>query len=139
MAKSGSRPADGRIHYPDIWKTPAHPTGSNELMYSTSPDAPRWSGDKLAGPGGRLVNPPPSAFDRALTPPDISRAPEEARSLAVPNAKAWQVPPPSSADASAAFSGGGAGLNLSPYLPPKTVDQQLGVTPIGGRRDYTAE
>lgn len=36
----------GNGHYPDVWKTPAHASFSNESIYAT-PNAPHWFGDRL--------------------------------------------------------------------------------------------
>ena len=41
---------DGRIHFPDVWKTPYHQSFSNESIYAT-PDAPGWE----KKPDGRFV------------------------------------------------------------------------------------
>lgn len=40
-AKSSIDPNDGRLHFPDLWKTPYEATFSNESMYA-QPNAPRW-------------------------------------------------------------------------------------------------
>lgn len=48
-------PNDGRMHYPDNWKTPYHETFSNESQWAL-PSAPSWSDDdKLIGSNGRVV------------------------------------------------------------------------------------
>jgi hypothetical protein len=45
---------DGRLHFPDTWKTPYHRTFSNESIYAM-PDAPHWSGDRLIGRDGSVI------------------------------------------------------------------------------------
>lgn len=45
---------DGRIHFPDYWKTPSHRTFSNESKWA-KPDSPHWEGDRLIGKNGRVV------------------------------------------------------------------------------------
>lgn len=45
---------DGKLHFPDTWKTPLHRTFSNQSIYAT-PNAPRWVGNKLIAPGGRVI------------------------------------------------------------------------------------
>lgn len=53
---------DGKLHFPDTWKTPYHATFSNESIYAT-PNAPHWEGDKLVNQLGGLVKdetPPPA-------------------------------------------------------------------------------
>lgn len=45
---------DGRIHFPDTYKTPYHKTFSNESKYAT-PSAPKWVGDKLIDSSGRVI------------------------------------------------------------------------------------
>lgn len=55
---------DGRMHFPDTWKTPYHRTLSNESMYAP-PDAPHWDGDRLIDKNGRVVadeTPPPPSW-----------------------------------------------------------------------------
>lgn len=41
-------PYDNKIHFPDVWKTPYHPSFSNESIYAT-PNAPSWTGDDDTG------------------------------------------------------------------------------------------
>jgi hypothetical protein len=45
---------DGRLHFPDTFKTPYHKTFSNESIYATK-DAPGWQGDKLVDQQGRVL------------------------------------------------------------------------------------
>lgn len=45
---------DGKMHFPDTWKTPNHKTFSNESMYA-QPTAPAWQGDTLVNTLGGLV------------------------------------------------------------------------------------
>lgn len=48
-------PNDGRLHYPDTYKTPYHRSFSAESQYAT-PEAPRWiEGDRLQRPDGKIV------------------------------------------------------------------------------------
>lgn len=48
-------PNDGRMHYPDTWKTPYHETFSKESQWAL-PTAPSWApDDKLIAPNGRVV------------------------------------------------------------------------------------
>lgn len=46
--------ADGPL--PDAWKTPAHPTFSDESIYAVPGMAPSWHGDVLVSPTGRIVS-----------------------------------------------------------------------------------
>lgn len=45
---------DGRMHFPDTWKTPYDATFSRQSMYA-KPNAPRWDGDKLYTDSGQLI------------------------------------------------------------------------------------
>lgn len=46
---------DGRMHFPDTYKTPYHESFSNESKYAT-PDAPHWNNkDQLIDKGGNVV------------------------------------------------------------------------------------
>lgn len=46
---------DGLMHFPDFWKTPLHPTFSNESQWSPA-TAPQWTpNDQLAAPNGRVI------------------------------------------------------------------------------------
>lgn len=48
-------PNDGKMHYPDTWKTPYHETFSKESQWAM-PSAPGWTDDdKLLAPNGRVV------------------------------------------------------------------------------------
>lgn len=58
-SKGGSKTAvnqnDGKIHFPDTYKTPYHHSFSNESKYATS-DAPRWVNDhQLADAQGNVL------------------------------------------------------------------------------------
>jgi hypothetical protein len=54
-AISAIDPNDGRLHYPDYWKTPYHETFSNESQWA-GPMAPQWTpDDKLVSAGGRVL------------------------------------------------------------------------------------
>lgn len=59
---------DGQMHFPDTWKTPYHKTVSNESMYAP-PNAPRWDGDVLRGPDGKVIADERSAAEKAKGPP----------------------------------------------------------------------
>lgn len=46
---------DGKMHFPDTWKTPSHASFSRESMYAT-PSAPSWNEkDQLINPLGSVV------------------------------------------------------------------------------------
>lgn len=45
---------DGKMHFPDTYKTPFHKTFSNESIYAT-PNAPRWQGDRLINSAGEVI------------------------------------------------------------------------------------
>jgi hypothetical protein len=46
---------DGRLHFPDYWKTPLHQTFSGESRFA-GPVAPKWNDqDQLISPGGRIL------------------------------------------------------------------------------------
>lgn len=54
-ASSAIDPNDGRLHYPDYWKTPTHQTFSNESQWAPI-GAPSWNDkDQLVSRGGRIV------------------------------------------------------------------------------------
>jgi hypothetical protein len=53
-ARQAQSQFDGRMHFPDTWKTPYHKTLSNESMYA-APGAPHWVGDRLVDKNGRIV------------------------------------------------------------------------------------
>lgn len=54
-ARNAVDPNDGKVHYPDFWKTPYHETFSNESQWAT-PDAPRWTNDdKLVTHDGKVL------------------------------------------------------------------------------------
>jgi hypothetical protein len=54
-ASSAVNPNDQRMHYPDYWKTPLHPSFSSESQWA-GPGAPSWNQqDQLVSPGGRIV------------------------------------------------------------------------------------
>lgn len=53
-ATTGINPADNRIHFTDVWKTPYHKTFSNQSIYA-SKDAPHWDGDKLIDMYGNVL------------------------------------------------------------------------------------
>lgn len=54
-AQSAVDPNDGRMHYPDYWKTPQHETFSNESQWAP-PSAPMWNpDDQLVSQGGRVM------------------------------------------------------------------------------------
>jgi hypothetical protein len=42
------------LHFPDIWKTPAHESFSQDSQYAGEM-APRWNGNQLVSPGGRIL------------------------------------------------------------------------------------
>ena len=55
IAKQAIDPNDGKIHYPDYWKTPYHATFSNESKWA-APGAPSWnSKDQLVTPSGEVL------------------------------------------------------------------------------------
>jgi hypothetical protein len=54
-AMSAVDPNDGRMHYPDYWKTPIHRTLSNESQWAPA-NAPAWNAqDQLVSQGGRVL------------------------------------------------------------------------------------
>lgn len=54
-AKSATDRNDGKLHYPDKWKTPYHETFSAESQWAT-PDAPKWNDkDQLVAKDGRVL------------------------------------------------------------------------------------
>ena len=62
-AQQAVDPNDGRMHFPDFWKTPGHETFSNESQWAPA-SAPAWQpDDKLVAPNGRVV------FDDRRQPP----------------------------------------------------------------------
>ncbi|WP_439392544.1 hypothetical protein ACRQ5Q_24275 [Bradyrhizobium sp. PMVTL-01] len=68
-AQSAVDPNDGRLHFPDFWKTPVHETFSNESQWAPG-NAPAWTADdKLVAPSGRVV------FDDRQQPPNLNGLP----------------------------------------------------------------
>lgn len=54
-AQQAIDPNDGRMHYPDFWKTPQHETFSNQSQWAAG-DAPQWTPtDQLVTQGGRVL------------------------------------------------------------------------------------
>ena len=55
IAQSAIDPNDGKMHFPDFWKTPLHETFSNQSQWAP-PTAPQWTPtDQLASNSGRVV------------------------------------------------------------------------------------
>lgn len=55
IATNSINPNDGRIHYPDYWKTPYHKSFSAESQWA-APGAPSWNNlDQLVTPDGNIV------------------------------------------------------------------------------------
>lgn len=50
-------PNDGRLHYPDTYKTPLHQSFSGESVYANpTTNPPRWNNrDQLVGPNGAVL------------------------------------------------------------------------------------
>jgi hypothetical protein len=62
-ASNAIDPNDGRLHYPDHWKTPYHETFSNESQWARA-DAPMWNAmDQLKTKDGAVL-----FDDRAANP-----------------------------------------------------------------------
>lgn len=90
-AVTAVNPNDGRMHYPDTWKTPSHESFSAGSDYAGDV-APQWaSDDKLISPDGRiLVNErapvdertPRFAAGGRVNARNIARAPTEAQKKA---------------------------------------------------------
>lgn len=54
-AKQSLNQNDGRMHFPDVWKTPYHKSFSAESQYATK-DAPKWNAkDQLVDKSGKVV------------------------------------------------------------------------------------
>jgi hypothetical protein len=54
QAQSAIDPNDGKMHYPDYWKTPYHDTFSDQSQWA-GPTAPKWNDqDQLVTPGARI-------------------------------------------------------------------------------------
>ena len=54
MAASAINPNDQKMHFPDKWKLPNHPTFSTDSQYynpQTMADTPTWQGGDLQGGG----------------------------------------------------------------------------------------
>lgn len=55
-AKTAVSKFDGKLHFPDTWKTPYHKTFSNESIYAEDvADAPHWEGDRLIDNDGNVL------------------------------------------------------------------------------------
>jgi N12 class adenine-specific DNA methylase/GGDEF domain-containing protein len=78
---------DGKMHFPDTYKTPYHKTFSSESMYATS-DAPHWEGDRLIDKSGKAIadeTPPPT---QPIKPAPI----QVTRPSPAPSAPAFKMP-----------------------------------------------
>jgi hypothetical protein len=65
-AKQKKSDFDGKMHFPDTYKTPYHKTFSNESKYATS-DAPHWEEDRLIDKdGGVVADETPKGIDKIL-------------------------------------------------------------------------
>lgn len=65
-AVSAVDPDDGRMHYPDYWKTPYHESFSNESKFARS-NAPEWVGNVLRDQGtGEARYEPHETFDELV-------------------------------------------------------------------------
>jgi hypothetical protein len=54
-AASAVNQNDGKMHFPDYWKTPYHESFSNESQWA-GPVAPMWNDkDQLVAPNGRIL------------------------------------------------------------------------------------
>ena len=81
-ARQSKNANDGKMHFPDTWKTPYHKSFSNESKYAL-PNAPKWNDkDQLVDSTGRVVFDERSA-QKAITPkmPIATEASEHARQL----------------------------------------------------------
>jgi hypothetical protein len=68
IAKSSVNANDGKLHYPDVWKTPYHRTFSNGSQWAT-PDAPAWNDkDQLIDKGGNVIFDERAARPAQMTP-----------------------------------------------------------------------
>jgi ASC-1-like (ASCH) protein len=54
-ATSAVDDADGKRHWPDYWKTPHHQTFSAESKWAVDGKAPKWQGNKLVTPDGKVL------------------------------------------------------------------------------------
>jgi hypothetical protein len=56
VANGAIDPNDGRMHYPDYWKTPYHESFSNESQWADPTKAPKWNDrDQLVTPDGKVL------------------------------------------------------------------------------------
>ncbi len=89
-AKNAVDPNDGKMHYPDYWKTPYHETFSNESQWANPKTAPAWNDkDQLVDPSSGKV-----LFD------DRARPQQDPGSANIANA----MPTPDTKDASPDFT-----------------------------------
>jgi hypothetical protein len=93
-AKQDLSQFDGKMHFPDTWKTPYHKTFSNESIYAP-PDAPHWVGDRLIDKTGKVIadETPPSTAPQGPPAPFVPQGPPTPRDL-------------------------GGGWGVSPFKPP---------------------
>lgn len=68
-ATSAVNPNDGKLHFPDTWKTPSHQTFSNESQWAPA-DAPQWTPQDALAQGGRVL-----VDERAKSPFDAPPIP----------------------------------------------------------------
>jgi hypothetical protein len=55
-AQEAVNPNDGKMHFPDYWKTPYHRAFSNESQWADPAKAPKWNDqDQLIDPSGKIV------------------------------------------------------------------------------------
>jgi GGDEF domain-containing protein len=101
-AKQSKNQNDGKMHFPDTWKTPYHKSFSNESQYAL-PNAPKWNDkDQLIDSTGKVVF-DERAAQQAIKPkmPLATEASEHARQLkpaqplssAIPSLPDWANKP----------------------------------------------
>lgn len=81
-ARQSLNAADGKMHFPDTWKTPFHKTFSNESKYAT-PDAPHWDRNRLIDNTGRMIA-DESGTSGLSIPPMLAASPEISPNDATP-------------------------------------------------------
>jgi ADP-ribose pyrophosphatase YjhB (NUDIX family) len=85
------------LHFPDIWKTPAHETFSSESIYA-GPDAPKWKGSKLYDSTGKLIKDeselakPDKEAEKKTAPPPTAKPVVEKKESIIPGTELTGLP-----------------------------------------------
>lgn len=82
---------DGKIHFPDKWKTPYDATFSAQSQYASS-NAPDWKGGQLVAPDGRVLydDKTHTWYSHGSQPPQVKPLDTQAVADAQPGMAGWK-------------------------------------------------